>query len=107
MLPFSRWRAGHLLVAWCGYWVALLIALLAPMIPWLWRVTRPDAHGSFSASAGDGALRVVFTQGAATVWTGEIRLLTLTVLIAVPPLLLWTAWLRAHRRPSADKERVA
>ena len=107
MLPFSRWRAGHLLLGWCGYWLALLVALLAPMIPPLWRVTRPDAHGSVSASAGDGVLKVVFTEGASTAWTGEIRILTLTLLIGVPPLILWMLWLRAHRRAPVDKEPAA
>ena len=106
MLRFSAWRAGHLLLGWGIYWLALLLALVGPAIPTLWRVTRPDAHGSASASIGEGAVKLVVSEGASAAWTGEIRLLTLAFLIAVPPLVLWTLWLRVHRRPLAETERA-
>ena len=101
ILPFSAWRARHLLLGWSMYWVALLAGLLAPAIPALWRISRPDAHGSASASFGDGAFKVMISEGTTVAWTGEISFLTLVLLFGVPPLILWAFWLRAHRRKPA------
>lgn len=106
MLRLSAWRAGHLLIGWCIYWFVLLVALVGRALPTLWRVTRPDAHGSVSASIGDGVLKFVAAEGAAVGWTGEIRLTTLALLVAVPPMILWALWLRAHRRKPIESERA-
>ena len=106
MIPFSAWRARHLLVSWSAYWIALLLALVGPAIPSLWRVSRPDAQGAVSASAGNGILRLIVTEGSATAWTGDIQLLTLALLVAAPPLAIWALWLRAHRRQPVETERA-
>src|SRR5918992_671591 len=97
----STWRPAHLLTAWCAYWLMLALALLAPMLPSLWRITRPDAHGTFNASMGDGVIRVVLTSAGVTTWTGQIGVTPLTLLATVPPLILWAFWLRAQRRPAS------
>jgi hypothetical protein len=99
----GTWRPAHLLVAWCAYWLALALWALGPMLPTLWRVTRPGAHGGVSVSAGDGAARLIVTEGAATVWTGQVALGTLALWVTVPPLILWLFWLRAQRRPAAHQ----
>jgi hypothetical protein len=96
----STWRPAHLLTAWCAYWLALALWMLGPMLPSLWRITRPDAHGTFNASAGDGVIRVVLTSDGATVWTGQIGVAALALLATIPPLILWAFWLRAQRRPA-------
>jgi hypothetical protein len=95
----AAWRPVHLLAAWCAYWLALALWALAPVLPTIWRVTRPSAHGSVSASMGDGVLRLIVTSEGATVWTGQVGLGTLALWLTLPPLLLWVFWLRAQRRP--------
>jgi hypothetical protein len=109
MFRMDRWRPGHLLAAWATYWVVLALALVGPAIAPLWRVTRPGAHGSASASIGNGILRMIVTDGPSTVWSRDIGLATLAVAIAVPPLVLWTFWLRSQqkRRASVVGDRVA
>ena len=64
----ANWRPGRLLLAWCGYWIALLLALVGPGIPALLRVAKPGGSGSASVSVGDGALKLSVAEGASTVW---------------------------------------
>jgi hypothetical protein len=97
----SAWRPHHLLMAWCAYWLGLALWALGPLLPTLWRVTRPGAHGNVSASVGDGVARLSVVRDAATVWTGEIGLGALALWLTLPPLLLWVRWLRAQRRPGS------
>ena len=49
-------------------------------------------------------LSLVVTEGSVTAWTGDIRLLTLALLVAIPPLAIWMLWLRAHRRQSVKAD---
>jgi len=108
MFRLDRWRPGHLLATWVAYWVALALALVGPAIGPLWRVTRSGAHGSASASIGDGVLKMIVTEGTSTVWSLDISLATLAVAIAVPPIVLWAFWLRSQkRRTSVLGDRVA
>jgi hypothetical protein len=59
----AAWRPSRLLLAWCVYWLALVLWGLGPVLPTLWRITRPDAHGSVSASVG-WPRRLTLTQPA-------------------------------------------
>jgi hypothetical protein len=102
MIRISHWRPGHLLAAWTTYWIALALALLGPAIGPLWRVTRPDAHGSASASVGDGMLKMIVVDGTTTVWSLDISLAALAVGIAVPPLALFGFWLRSQQKRRAE-----
>jgi hypothetical protein len=109
MFRIDRWRPGHLLAAWIGYWVVLALALVGPAILPLSRVTGPDAHGNASVSFGSEGLKMIVTDGTSTVWSRDIGLATLAVAIAVPPLVLWAFWLRSQqkRRASVIGDRVA
>lgn len=103
----SRWGPGRLLLAWCGYWLALVLAVIAPGLPTLWRISRPGAKGSASVSMANGELQVRLVQEAASVWTRDFGFLSLSLWIAIPPLLLWIFWLRAQRERAVDsRDRV-
>ncbi len=109
---WSRLAAGRpsrLLLTWCAYWLALALWGLGPVLPTLWRITRPGVHGTVSASIDDGIARLAVVRDAATVWTGQIGVGELALWIGVPPLLLWALWLRARgagRRPLRAADRV-
>jgi len=106
----AEWRPGHLVAAWCVYWLGLVLWGLGPALPALWRATRPDAHGSVSASVGDGVARLTVVYQAVTTWTGQVPVGELALWVGVPPLLLWALWLRARssgRRRLGEADRVA
>jgi hypothetical protein len=90
-----------LVAAWGVYWLALALWALGPVLPTLWRITRPGVHGNVSASVGDGVARLTVIREAVTVWTGQVAVGTLALWLAVPPLVLWVLWLRAQRRPGS------
>jgi hypothetical protein len=71
---------------------------MRPAIAALWRLTRPDAHGSANVSFTNDILSATVADGAKTVWTGSISFLSLALLVAVPPLLLWLVWLAGSAR---------
>ena len=58
---------------------------------------------SFDAVLAGANPRVAFradniVDGGQTVWSGSISTLTLALLIAVPPLVIWLVWLAAPAR---------
>jgi len=96
---FRRWRPRHLLLAWSAYWVGLVIVKLWPAIVAGWRMSQQaGAHGSANASMTDGILSANIVEAGHTTWGGSISVLTLAFLVAVPPLLLWLAWLADSSR---------
>ena len=98
-LPFRRWRPSLLFLAWCAYWVGLGLVKLAPAIAAAFRLSQqPHGHGNVNVSFGNGGFSATIIDGARTVWTGSISVLSLALLIAVPPLLLWLVWLAAPAR---------
>ena len=104
----SKWKAGHLVAAWGVYWIGLATWGLGSALPIIWRVTRPEAHGSVSANFDGTAIHVTVVEGAATVWKGAVEFRTLVLLIGVPPLVLWALWLWAHRgRRPTPPDRLA
>ena len=98
MISLRRWRPRHLLFAWCAYWTGLVLVALWPAIAAAWRISRPGAHGSASAGFGDGVLTATISDAGQTMWTGSISFLSLSLLLTIPPLLLWLAWLASSSR---------
>lgn len=97
MLSLPEWRPRHLLVAWVAYWLLLLLGWLGPGIPLLFRLSHTGAHGTASVAANDGALSLVIATGGHT-WTRAAGYGALTVLVIVPPLLLWLLWVALRPR---------
>jgi hypothetical protein len=59
---------------------------------------QAGGHGSANASMTDGILSANIVEAGHTTWAGSISVLTLAFLVAVPPLLLWLAWLADSSR---------
>ena len=98
-LPFKRWRPGQLLLAWSAYWLGLVLVTLWPALAAGWRLSQqPNGHGSVNAGFTNDVLTATIIDGGPTVWTGSITLLSLALLIALPPLLLWLVWLAGSAR---------
>ena len=68
----SSWRSGRLLLAWCAYWLALLLALVGPAIPALFRLSREGASGTASATIGNGGLQMSVSEGGNVVWSLDL-----------------------------------
>lgn len=99
MSLFRRWRPRHLLLAWCAYWVGLILVILWPAIAAGWRMSQQtDGHGSVNASMTNGILTANIIDSGRTTWTGSISFLSLVLLVTVPPLLLWLIWLAGAPR---------
>jgi hypothetical protein len=88
-----------MLLAWAGYWLGLVLVKLSPAIAAGWRLSQqPNGHGSANAGFGDGILSATIIDSGRTVLAGSISVLTLALLVAVPPLLLWLVWLAGSAR---------
>ena len=97
-LPFRRWRPRHLLLGWLAYWVAAAFVALGPAALAIWRLSRDaTGHGNVSASFGSAGVSLTVIQGGQTTWTGAASLLVIAAGVAIPPLLLWIAWVAARR----------
>jgi hypothetical protein len=98
-LSFRRRRLGQLLLTWCAYWVGLTVVTLGPGLLAGWRMSQhTNGHGSANANVGNGILSANIIDGGRTVWSGSNSVLTLALLIAVPPLVLWLVWLAGSSR---------
>jgi hypothetical protein len=107
-LSFKRWKPSQLLLAWSAYWVGLVLVKLGPALLAGWRMSQKvHGHGSANANIGDGILSANIIDNGRTVWTGSISVLTLSLLIAVPPLLMWLLWLAAPSRTKHADEIAA
>jgi hypothetical protein len=107
-LSFKRWKPSQLLLAWSAYWVGLVLVKLGPALLAGWRMSQKlDDHGSANANMGDGILSANIIDSGRTVWTGSVSVLTLSLLIAVPPLLMWLLWLAAPSRTKHADEIAA
>lgn len=101
---FARRRPGQVLLAWCVYWVGLILVKLGPALPILWRMTRPDAHGSANAGVNGGIVSATISDSGNAVWTGSISFLHLTLLLTIPPLVIWLVWLVGSSRTNNADE---
>jgi hypothetical protein len=98
-LSFQRWRPYQLLLAWSAYWLGVVLVTLQPALAAGWRLSQqPNGHGSVNAGFTNDVLSATIVDGAQTVWTGSITLLSLALLVAVPPLILWLVWLAGSAR---------
>lgn len=101
LFSLSRWRPIHLFLAWCGYWIALLLVSMGSAIPAILRATREGGHGEIGAGFGNAVFYFTVKEMGRVTWTGSVHALTAALWIGVPPLLLWVLWLRA--RPTAAR----
>jgi len=93
----SHWHPRHLLGAWIAYWIFVVLVGLGPAIPLIWRISRAGGHGVITGGAADGAITFAITSGASA-WTRSLSYGALTLLLVVPPILLWVAWAAARPR---------
>jgi hypothetical protein len=99
---FARWRAPHLLGAWVAYWVGLGAVTLGPYVAQIRRVTSaPDNTGSISLSTEDAELTLRIIENGRTVADASMSILSIALLVAGPPLLLWLLWLAVRSRGEA------
>jgi hypothetical protein len=98
VLKFLRsWSAGKLFASWIAYWVLLIAVGLGPAIAAIWKVSQAAKdQGSVALSFGNGSFSLKVINVGATIYSGTIHLLPLTLLVAGPPLLLWLAWLASR-----------
>jgi hypothetical protein len=93
------WRPRNLFYAWCVYWLGLLILKLSPAIAAGWHLSRQqNVHGDAGVSLNDGVISARIAEAGQTVWTGSISILSLVLLAALPPLVLWLVWLAGASR---------
>ena len=108
LLSLRRWRPRHLLLAWSGYWLALLLLALGRPALALWRLSQaPPGHGSFSAGFVNSVVQMSAVEDGVTVWSGAASLLTLALWLTGPPLALWLVWLMLRPRSPADDVGIA
>src|ERR1041385_9406897 len=101
-----RLSSLYLLGAWIAYWLGLAIVTLGPIVPLIIRVTRSDAKGSMDLSMGDAGLTGKISDAGQVLWQGSISVTMLSMLLALPPLLIWALWLWAQRRSDQRLEEI-
>lgn len=102
--PLRNWRPQHLLGAWTTYWVGLVGVTLGPAMLKIWQVTQNDAaKSSVTAGFDGGNLRLDVLTGTTPVWAGTASVMSVAMLIAIPPLLLWVVWLFARPARTPDE----
>jgi len=108
-LSLRRWRPRHLLLAWGAYWLALLAVALGRPALEAWRMSRrPDAHGTISAGVDDAVAHLSIAVDGAPAWSGSASILSITLWLVGPPLVLWVLWLlRSRGSEEGDALRAA
>ena len=86
-----------LFASWIAWWLILVAWKLGSAVPAIMRVSQEGAKGSASANYGDGGFSATITEAGKTIWEGRISLVSLVLLVGIPPLVLWGIWLRSHR----------
>jgi hypothetical protein len=100
----GRWRPRHLLLAWGGYWIALVLVKLWPAIAAGWRLSQhAGEQKNISVNASNAIFSASISEAGKTMWAGSISVLTLSLLVAGPPFLLWLAWAVSARTNNADE----
>ena len=102
------WRPRNLFFAWCAYWLALVVVKLSPAVAAGWRLSREkEIHGDAGLSFGDGSINGHIAEAGHTLWSGSISFLSLVLLVAVPPLVLWLIWLAGASRTNNAGQNAA
>lgn len=103
LASLRRWRPVHLLSVWIAYWIALaLVAVIPPALAFLRMPVGPGDHRSVNLAFGDGVFSASVKYLDKVMWSGSIHFLSLALLLAGPPLVLFAAWLASRRRERAD-----
>lgn len=100
-----QFRVRNLLLAWSTYWLALIVVGLSPAIAAIWRVSQAGpGKGNVNAGFGDAGLTATVIQNGVTTYSGSMSLLSVTLLLALPPLVMWLIFLlTAPRTINAEK----
>lgn len=99
-----QFRVRNLLLAWSTYWLALIVVGLSPAIAAIWRVSQAGRGSRVNAGFGDGGLSATVIQHGVTTYSGSISLLSVALLVALPPLVMWLIFLlTAPRTINAEK----
>ncbi len=100
-----RWGPWHLLAASMTYWVVLGIVVLGSPVVRIWRLTHdPGRHGSASAGFRDNVVWATIVENRTTVWAASVHMITLTLWLVGPPLLLYFLWLHGRSSPSLPRD---
>lgn len=97
-----RFRVRNLFLAWSAYWLGLIVVGLSPAILAIWRMSRLPG-GQINAAFGDQGLTATVLQNGITTYSGSISFLTLILLIALPPLVMWALFLWTTRTRDAGE----
>lgn len=95
-----QFRVRNLLLAWSGYWLALIVVGLSPAILAISRAARAGpGHGNVNAGISDaGGMYATVVQNGVTTFSGSVPRLTVMLLLAIPPLVMWAVFLIAASR---------
>ena len=105
-MKLRRFRVRNLLLAWAAYWLALIVVGLSPAITAIWRVARAGpGHGNVNAGFSDASgMYATVVQNGATTYSSSVSMLTVILLLALPPLMMWAVFLLvAPRTINADE----
>jgi hypothetical protein len=75
----------------------LLVKLGRPMLA-AWRLSQNTEHGTVNAGFNNGIISATIAESGTTRWSGSISFLHLTLLVTIPPLILWVVWLVSSSR---------
>lgn len=100
-LSLRKWRLRELLASWIAYWIVLVGVMLGPAIAAVWRATHAGSeHGDVTVSFGKWNWALTVKLAGKPIYTGTASFLTIALLVAGPPLLVWLLWV--SRRPSPE-----
>jgi hypothetical protein len=105
----TRWRLSGLLVGWAAYWVTIAAVKMGPALRAI-RDARRGEGGTVQIEGGDGGLVTTVTKHGIETYSGTMTLFDIVVWGALPPLLLWAAWMWANaraRRPAPEMPLVS
>ena len=98
----ARWRPGHVIAAWCAYWIGLLGVTLTPTILAIVRATSAPANSSnVSASFANTTLTITVSQLGKVTHVASASLGQMALWVGLPPLALYALWLFTRRPPAA------
>jgi hypothetical protein len=80
------------------YWIGLALVKLGPVVTAAWRLSRQTEHGNAGVSFSNGTISGQITDAGHTLWAGSMSFTYLTLLVTIPPLLLWIVWLVTSSR---------
>ncbi len=95
-LSLNRWRPSHLLGVWVAYWAGLAAVSMRDVIAAGFNATQAGGSISGGLSSSDLGITVVQKAGETLKWAAPVS--EVSAWVAIPPLLLWAAWLMSRKR---------